>query len=101
MMPSEVKDYCQSCEHCQKHNFLNCHNRAPLELIEVSRPWQLLGIDYMGPFKTSRHGNKYIIVAIDHFTKFIEICATTTFDAATTAVFIFNQVICRWEWWTE
>jgi len=96
MMPSEVKDYCQSCEHCQKHNFSNCHNRAPLEPIEVSRPWQLLGIDYMGPFKTSRHGNKFIIIAIDHFTKFIEICATTTFDAATTAVFIFNQVICRW-----
>jgi len=50
----------------------------------------------MGVFKTSRHGNKYIILAIDHFTKYLEGAATPTFDATTTALFLFNNIICRY-----
>ncbi len=62
----------------------------------VYSPWQLVGIDFMGPFKTSIHGNKYIILAIDHFTKFVEGAATVTIDAVTIAFFLFNNIICRY-----
>jgi len=65
-MVNEVKNYCNSCVACQKFNYSCLHNRAPLKPLEVSRPWQLAGFDFMGPFKTSRHGNKYIILGIDH-----------------------------------
>ena len=95
-MPSEVKAYCQSCLACQKYNYACLHNCAPLKSIHVSRPWQLVGIDFMGPFKTSQHGNKYIILAIDHFTKYVEAAATPSFDALTTAIFLFNNIICRY-----
>jgi transposase InsO family protein len=95
-MPSEVKNYCQSCSSCQMFNYACLHNVAPLKQIQVSRPWQLVGVDFMGVFKTSRHGNKYIILAIDHFTKYLEGAATPTFDATTTALFLFNNIICRY-----
>ena len=95
-MPSEVKNYCQSCSSCQMFNYACLHNVAPLKPIQVSRPWQLVGVDFMGVFKTSRHGNKYIILAIDHFTKYLEGAATPTFDATTTALFLFNNIICRY-----
>ena len=49
----------------------------------------------MGPFKTSNRGNTWIVLAVDHFNKFAEGAATTSFDAETTASFLFNQVICR------
>jgi hypothetical protein len=95
-MVNEVKNYCNSCVACQKFNYSCLHNRAPLKPLEVSRPWQLAGFDFMGPFKTSRHGNKYIILGIDHLTKFAEGAATPTFDAVTTATFIFNNIVCRY-----
>ncbi len=95
-MPSQVKDYCTSCEKCQKFNFACAHNRAPLKPIVVSRPWQLLGIDFTGPLKTTPRGKKYIVIAVDHFTKYVEAAATTTFDAQTTALFTFNNIICRY-----
>ena len=50
----------------------------------------------MGPFNTNLHGNRYIILAIDHFTKFAEGAATVTFDGVTTAVFLFHNIICRY-----
>ena len=95
-MANEVKNYCNSCVVCQKYNYACLHNRAPLKPLEVSRPWQLAGFDFMGPFKTSRHGNKYIILGIDHLTKFAEGAATPTFDAVTTATFIFDNIVCRY-----
>ena len=50
----------------------------------------------MDPFKTSRFGNVYIITCIDHFTKYLEAAATPSFDAETTASFIFNNIVCRY-----
>jgi len=94
-MPSEVKAYCQSCVKCQTFNYACLHNRAPMKSIVVTRPWQMLGLDFMGPFKATARGNRYIIIGIDHFTKYIEAAATSSFDSETTAWFVLNQVICR------
>ena len=94
-MSTIIKQYCKSCSKCQAFNFSCLHHRAPLQPISVSRPWQLVGTDFMGPFKTSERGNAYIILAIDHLTKFAEGAATVSFDANTTAEFLFNNVVCR------
>jgi hypothetical protein len=72
------------------------NQQATLKPIRVVRPWQLVGTDFMGPFKISKNGNKYIILAIDHFTKFVEGAGTSSFDAPTTAGFLLNNVICRY-----
>ena len=95
-MPSQVKEYCATCTKCQIFNYACLHNKAPLKSIVVCRPWQLVGLDFMGPFKATERGKKYIIIAVDHFTKFIEAAATITFDAKTTALFTLNYVICRY-----
>lgn len=94
-MSSFIKQYCQSCDTCQRFNFSCLHPRAPLQPISVSRPWQLVGVDFMGPFRESQSGNKYIILAIDHFTKFAEAAATISFDALTTAQFLLSSIVCR------
>ncbi|CAM8990449.1 unnamed protein product [Rhodiola kirilowii] len=46
----------------------------PVELFDV---W---GIDYMGPFPSS-YGNKYILVAVDYVSKWVEAIASPTCDA--------------------
>jgi len=94
-MPIQVKNYIQSCHKCQTYNYGLEYNRAPLKPIIVTRPWQLVGVDYMGPFKRTNNGNVYIIILIDHFTKFVVGQATITFDAETTAKVLFNEIICK------
>jgi len=95
-MPSEVQAYCQSCVKCQVFNYACLQSRAPMKPIVVTRPWQLLGLDFMGPFKSTARGNQYIILGIDHFTKFIEAAATPSFDAEITSWFVVNQIIGRY-----
>ncbi|GJT05991.1 reverse transcriptase domain-containing protein [Tanacetum coccineum] len=48
---------------------------------------KLLGIDFMGPFLSSR-GNKYILVAVDYLSKWVEAKALPTNDA---------RVVCNFE----
>ena len=62
----------------------------------VTRPWQLVGLDFMGPFKKSKSGNSYIILGIDHFTKYAEGAATASFNSQVTASFVFNNIVCRY-----
>ena len=94
-LPSEVRAYCRSCIECQHFNYKAFHPKAPLKQIVSNRPWQLVGIDVTGPFKTSKSGNEYIIVAVDHFSKFCVTKAVNSFSAEITAKFIFDDVICR------
>ena len=96
LMSSETHKYCQSCKNCQMFNYACIHNRAPLKSIVVNRPWQLLGLDFMGPFQTTPRGNSYIILGVCHFTKYIEGATTMSFDSKTTTEFVLNSIICRY-----
>jgi hypothetical protein len=94
-MYSDVVEYCKSCNLCQMYNYSQLHNVAPLKPIVVSRSGQTIGIDYIGPFKPSRSGNKYAVLAIDANDKFLMGAATKSCDALTTAIFVMNEVICK------
>jgi hypothetical protein len=74
-MKTEIFDYCESCEMCQKMKSKRSH-RSPLISIKVEEPWELLGIDVAGPLKETKFGNKYIILAVDSFSKYLIAKAT-------------------------
>ena len=40
--------------------------------IESKEPFELISMDFLGPFVKSRNGNRHIVVATDHFTKWSE-----------------------------
>ena len=35
------------------------------------------GVDFAGPMPTTKRGNKYVLVMIEHFTKWVEFSAPT------------------------
>ena len=56
------------------------------------------GIDFVGPISPSAINSqaRYIIVAIDYFTKWAEARATRKANAKSTAKFLYEQVISRY-----
>ena len=58
-------------------------------------PFAHIGIDVMGPLPVTRNGKRYIILAVDFFTKYLEGIAVDEADAQTVAKFIHSDIICR------
>ncbi|GBL98096.1 Retrovirus-related Pol polyprotein from transposon 17.6 [Araneus ventricosus] len=70
---NQVKRYIGSCHSCiQRRGF--CKNvNAPVQKIPTADyPFQKVAFDAIGPLVTSKHGNKYIIVISDYFTRYAE-----------------------------
>ncbi|XP_070020867.1 uncharacterized protein [Nicotiana sylvestris] len=59
--------------------------------IEIFDVW---GIDFMGPFPLSR-GNKYILLAVEYVSKWIEAVALPTNDAMVVAAFVKKNIFSR------
>ncbi|GJV28195.1 reverse transcriptase domain-containing protein [Tanacetum coccineum] len=59
----------------------------PQNAIQVCEIFDVWGIDFMGPFSSSR-GNKYILVAVDYLSKWVEAKALPTNDARVVVKFL-------------
>ncbi|GKE36903.1 reverse transcriptase domain-containing protein [Tanacetum coccineum] len=58
----------------------------PQNSIKFCEIFDVWGIDFMGPFSSS-HGNKYILVAVDYLSKWVEAKALPTNDASVVVKF--------------
>jgi transposase InsO family protein len=65
-----------------------------LEPILVDAPFRMVGIDIIGPLVPSA-GNRYILVATDNFTKWVETRAISQRTGEETARFFLEQICCR------
>ncbi|GJX49672.1 reverse transcriptase domain-containing protein [Tanacetum coccineum] len=62
-------------------------DEMPQNSIQVCEIFDVWGIDFMGPFLSSR-GNKYILVAVDYLSKWVEAKALPTNDARVVCEFL-------------
>jgi hypothetical protein len=92
-MKKDIEEYIRTCDRCQRRGRANKDNE--LHSIEVREPFYQIGIDYVGPLPTTKKGNKYIIVAMDYFTKWPEARAVEKATAEETVKFIMDEIICR------
>ncbi|GKF22257.1 reverse transcriptase domain-containing protein, partial [Tanacetum coccineum] len=68
------------CDFCQcQGKILQC-DEMPQNAIQVCEIFDVWFIEFMGPFPSSR-GNKYILVAVDYLSKWVEAKALPTNDA--------------------
>ncbi|CAF0935754.1 unnamed protein product [Brachionus calyciflorus] len=84
----------EQCTICQKTSDPQRTAKIPLSQILCGKPLEIITTDILGPLKTSRNGYKYILVVVDHFTKWLELYLIRNIDAKTTAKCLLD-FICR------
>nr|GEV99814.1 reverse transcriptase domain-containing protein [Tanacetum cinerariifolium] len=85
----DAQDLVKNYDVCQRHRKISQRDEMPQNSIQVCEIFDVWGIDFMGPFPSSR-GNKYILVAVDYLSKWVEAKALPTNDARVVCKFLKN-----------
>ncbi|GJW29843.1 reverse transcriptase domain-containing protein [Tanacetum coccineum] len=83
----DAHDLVTWCDACQRQGKISQKDEMPQNAIQVCEIFDVWGIDFMGPFPSSR-GNTYILVAVDYLYKWVEAKAFPTNDARVVIKFL-------------
>jgi hypothetical protein len=91
----DAAELVQKCENCQK-----CarDQKQPSSLTQLIQPtWSLQrwGLDLLGPLPPAQGNLKYVVVAIEYFSKWIEAKPLATITSVTVQKFFWQNIVCR------
>eukprot|EP00745_Piridium_sociabile_P007801 TRINITY_DN15246_c0_g1_i12.p2 TRINITY_DN15246_c0_g1~~TRINITY_DN15246_c0_g1_i12.p2 ORF type:complete len:255 (+),score=21.88 TRINITY_DN15246_c0_g1_i12:1670-2434(+) len=92
----DVKEYCRTCEMCQKCSAKGRTPDIPLhEMPRIDVPFKRIAIDIVGPFQPlSEDKHRYLLTIVDVATRFPEAIPLKTIDSVSVAEALFS-VFCR------
>ncbi|WZZ82709.1 hypothetical protein YC2023_103281 [Brassica napus] len=79
-MFKDTQDFVSRCDSCQRRGNITKRNEMPQNPILEVEVFDVWGIDFMGHFPSS-YNNKYILVAVDYVSKWVEAIASPTNEA--------------------
>ena len=90
-MYADIRRYCSSCELCQRRHRPAPKRRAPLVTEVTSKPFRRIAID-ITEMPVSARGNRYAIVIMDYFSKFVRVYPVQRQDAETVTTVLLDWV---------
>ena len=93
-MQRDIEQHIGHACHCVKQKTPTLKTRAPLTPITTTSPFELIAIDFLHLEKSSG-GYEYILVVMDHFTRYAQAYATRNESAKTVAQKLYNDFILR------
>ena len=95
-MYKDVADWVKSCITCNRVKPSRPIRNGLLSPIVTTHPFEMVGVDIVGPFSgPTGRPDKYILVAIDLFTSWVEAATMMTLTAQETCDVFFSLVVSR------
>lgn len=91
----DIEQYIKTCRACQK---VGSSSKAPpkeLQPIPPAWPFYRWGIDIVGPLPRAKGDLRFVIVAIEYFSRWIEAEAVARITSAAVQKFVWKNIICR------
>ena len=94
-MQVDAIELVKKCDKCQR--FGNVQRLPAEKLMTIASPWPFAqwGIDIVGSLPQDKGQVKFLLVAIDYFTKWVEAEALAIITEARIRSFVWKNIICR------
>ena len=87
-----ISELIRQCPACQVMSRMQHQIKAHRFTCASYNPFEVLHLDHIGPLTKDAHGNDYILVIIDAFSRWVELFPTQSTTATETASMILNHV---------
>ena len=94
-MYEDIHEYHKTCKDCQRAS-THHPKRPPLNPLPVAGLFERIQMDYLGPFRQSKCGKRWILLVIDSFSGWCEAFALPNADAITTAIVLYSEIFTRY-----
>ena len=94
-MLKDAIDLVRKCKICQEHAKISHLPSEPLTSVTSPWPFQQWGLDILRPLPIGKGQCKFIIVAVDYFTKWAEAEPLATITEQKIRNFVWRAIICR------
>ncbi|MCP4487896.1 MAG: DDE-type integrase/transposase/recombinase [Gammaproteobacteria bacterium] len=93
-MMKMIRDYVANCKVCAARKPAIPKFREPLQSISAVKPFDLVGLDALGPLPLTINGKKHVLVMVDYLTKWVELYSVETLKTTEVAQVYVEQFIC-------
>jgi transposase InsO family protein len=96
-MYADTEDYVRSCYQCQaSNNPARGRDALPVGRMPLAQaPMELWSLDVLHMHRTDKHGNQYLVLAVDHYSKYAEARPLRSNESREIALFLFEQIGLR------
>lgn len=92
-MSKDIRNYVRKCEVCQTTKSSNVVLRNEMgQPKNPESPWKMIALDLVGPLPRSSHGNVYILIVMDIFSKFVILHPLRTATSAPIIKFLEQNI---------
>jgi IS30 family transposase len=89
-MSADVAETVRQCAVCAKNRIHERKRTSFLKLFPASEPLEYVSLDILGPLPKTEHGNRFLLVITDRFSKL-----TRTVPLRTISAFVVAQAFCE------
>ncbi|XP_022853600.1 uncharacterized protein LOC111375040 [Olea europaea var. sylvestris] len=94
-MKKDAVEYVKECDKCQRFGNVIRSPAEDLTNISCSTLFEQWEIDILGPFQITRGQLKFVVVAVEYFTKWVEAKTLVTISEPKIRAFVWKSIICR------
>ena len=86
----------QKCTSCAQYHRGKAPKQTPLKPFLAGEPFETLSLNITGKHPKSRRGNEYIVIVVDHFSKWADAFAVRSHKAPIVAKILVDHVFSRY-----
>merc|ERR1712035_35406 len=93
-MRVDIDEHIDKCVKCAQHKGSVSEPAPILEYPPLARPWDVVAIDLLQLSVRSRQGSKYVLVMVDHFSRYVVLGPIQDKSAKSVAHALVTNLFC-------